>query len=424
MNLLLVFLIMLIFLALGMRLYIGILLASLGYFLFLSDLPLLIAAQRIMGPAQSTSLLAIPMFILLGALMDRSGIAERLLQLANLMVGQLKGGLALANIVLSTLMGGLSASNLADAAMMARMVVPEMERQGYSRGFAAAVTAASSLVTPIIPPGIALIIYALLADVSVGAMFMAGILPGLMGAALLMIATYHVAVRRGYKPARTNRGSASEWLNVLGQSWPAVLLIVAIIGGIRFAIFTPTEAGGVAVILTLIIGLLFVRKMELRDIGPALLETVRSTASVMLVIMASAVLAWIFSIEQAGQIMAGSIGEYTESPVIFLLVVNIVLLILGMFLEGTALLIILVPLLRPTLIQLGIDPVHFGIVMIVNLSIGTLTPPLGTVMLMVTNLTNVSMGEFLRDSGALFLALFVTLALVTYVPFISLALVY
>lgn len=423
MNLALVFCAMLAFFALGMRLYAGILLASLGYFLLLSDLPLMIAAQRLIGPALSPSLLAIPMFILLGTLMDHTGIAERLFRLANLMVGRMRGGLALANIVLSAMMGGLSASNLADAAMMARMVVPEMERQGYSRGFSAAVTAASSLITPIIPPGIALIIYALLANVSVGDMFLAGILPGLLGAVLLMIATWWVSVRRGYAPARSEPVTRREWLDGIAQSWPAVVLILAIIGGIRAAIFTPTEAGGVAVLLTLLIGFVFIRRMRLADLGPALLATVRSTASVMLVIMSSAVLAWIFSIEQAGQVLAGLIGGLTDSPALFLLVINLVLLVLGMFMEGTALLIILVPLLRPTLMQLGIDPVHFGIVMIVNLSIGTLTPPLGTVMLLVTNLTKVSMPEFLKESGALFLALFAMLAAVTWLPAISLALV-
>ncbi len=424
MNLLIIVAMMLALFALGMRLYVGILLASLFYFLVLSDVPLLIAAQRIIGPAQSTSLLAIPMFILLGTLMDHTGIAERLMRLANLLVGRLRGGLALANIVLSTMMGGLSASNLADAAMMTRMVVPEMERQGYSRGFATAVSAASSLVTPIIPPGIALIIYALIANVSVGHMFMAGILPGLLGAALLMLATWIVAVRRGFEPARTSSASAAEWLQVLGQSWPALLLILAIIGGIRAAIFTPTEAGGVAVLLTLAMGLLVFRKMTVSDVAPALLETARSTASVMLVIMASALLAWIFAIEQAGQVLAGAIGDITDSPVMFLLVINLVLLVLGMFMEGTALLIILVPLLKPTVMQLGIDPVHFGIIMIVNLSIGTLTPPLGTVMLLVTSLAKVPMGEFLRESGALFLALLAMLLLVTFVPAISLALVH
>ncbi|WP_159711637.1 TRAP transporter large permease, partial [Geminicoccus flavidas] len=251
MSLIVISLIMLLAFALGMRLYIGILIAVLAYFLLFGSVPLVIAVQRVVGPTENVSLLAIPFFIMLGTLMSHTGIAERMLRLADLLVGRIRGGMGLANILLSTLMGGISASNLADAAMLSRMMVPEMERQGYDRAFASAVTAAGSLVTPIIPPGIALIIYALLADVSVGQMFMAGILPGLLCAFLLMVATYITAVRRGYRPARESWPTAREAGSTLLATWPALLLIVAIIGGIRANVFTPTEAGAVAIVLVL-----------------------------------------------------------------------------------------------------------------------------------------------------------------------------
>ncbi|ODT60412.1 MULTISPECIES: TRAP transporter large permease [Paracoccus] len=415
--------IMLAMFLLNMRIYLAMFAGILGYFLFFSPVPLAIAVQRFMSPAENASLLAIPFFVLLGTLLGSAGIATRLLRLADLLVGRLTGGLGHTNVMLSTLMGGISASNLADAAMMCRMIVPEMERQGYKRSIAAAITACSSLITPIIPPGIALIIYGLVADVSIGSMFVAGILPGLMCCALLLIAVWLVARREGYKPSRTTWPTMRETGTTLLGAWPALFLVVVIVGGIRFAIFTPTEAGAIATVTTLFIGVFVYREMRLRDVTQAFAETARQTAAVLLVIMTSSALAWIFTLERAGVSMAEFITALTTNPYVFLLVINIALLILGMFIEGTALMIILVPLLKPVLVQLGIDPVHFGLIMILNLSIGTLTPPVGTVLLLVCNLTRVSIVDFVRDGWPFLLAILLALLLVTYVPFLSLALV-
>ena len=408
--------------AVNQRLFLAMFTASLWYFLFYGQAPLQISVQQFIGPTQNASLLAIPFFILLGTLMSHTGIAQRLLKVADLMVGKLTGGMALANILLSTMLGGISASNLADAAMLTRMMVPEMEKQGYNRAFASAVTASGSLITPIIPPGIALIIYGLVADVSIGKMFMAGILPGLLCCVLLMLAAYVVSKRRGYQPARTTWPDAKEVKTTLIGAWPALFLVVAIIGGIRLNVFTPTEAGAVAVGLVLIIGFFIFGDMKVSDVATALHDTAKSTAAVMLVVMASAVLAWIFSLEHAGEKIAEVIMNFTTDKYVFLIAVNIVLLILGMLIEGTAIIIVLAPLLKPVVLQLGIDPVHFGIVLILNLAIGCLTPPVGTVMLLVCNLSKVSVADFIRQAGLLFLALFTALALVTFVPFFSLGL--
>lgn len=415
--------IMLALFMLNMRIYLAMFVGILIYFFFFSQIPPTVAVQRFISPAENPSLLAIPFFVLLGTLLGSAGVAERLLKLADLLVGRLKGGLGHTNVMLSTLMGGISASNLADAAMMCRMVVPEMERQGYKRSTAAAITACSSLITPIIPPGIALIVYGLVADVSIGSMFVAGILPGLLCAALLLLTVWIVARRHGYQPSRTAWPSWGETGRVVLGAWPALFLVVVIVGGIRFAIFTPTEAGALATLVTLVIGIFVYREMRLRDVGSALVETGQQTAAILLVIMTSSALAWIFSVEQAGVTMAQFITSITTNPYVFLLLVNILLLVLGMFIEGTALMIVLVPLLKPSLAQFGIDPVHFGLVMILNLSIGTLTPPVGTVMLLVCNLTRVSVASFLRDGWPFLLAIFVALLLVTYIPWLSLALV-
>jgi len=408
--------------AVNMRLYLAMFAAILSYFVFFSDLPLQIAAQRLTAPSQNVSLLAIPFFVLLGILLDTTGIASRLLKVADLLVGRLTGGLGHTNVMLSTLMGGLSASNLADAAMMCRVLVPDMIRQGYSKGTAAAITATSSLITPILPPGIALIIYGLIADVSIGSMFLAGILPGLLCSALLIVAVYIVAKRKGFKPSRTTRPTAKETGTTLVGAWPAFLLVGIIIGGIRMGVFTPTEAGAIATLVTIIVGMFVYREMRFSDLVSAFSLTARQTAAVLLVIMTSSALAWIFSVERAGVMLADWIITLTTNPLLFLLVVNILLVVLGMFIEGTALMIILVPLLKPVVQQLGIDPVHFGIIMILNLSLGSLTPPVGTVMLLVCNLTRTSIAEFIREGWPFILALLVALLLVTYVPWLSLAL--
>lgn len=415
--------IMLALFMLNMRIYLAMFVGILIYFIGFSDVPLAIAVQRFMAPAENPSLLAIPFFVLLGTLLGSAGVAIRLLRLADLLVGRLTGGLGHTNVMLSTLMGGISASNLADAAMMCRMVVPEMERQGYKRSVAAAITACSSLITPIIPPGIALIVYGLVADVSIGSMFAAGILPGLLCCVLLLFTVWIVAKKNGYKPSREAWPSWGETGRTFAGAWPALLLVIVIVGGIRFAIFTPTEAGAIATIVTLIIGIFVYREMKMPDVTSAFTETARQTAAILLVIMTSSALAWIFSLERAGIGMAEFVTSITTNPYVFLLLVNILLLGLGMFIEGTAIMIILVPLLKPVVLQLGIDPVHFGLIMILNLSIGTLTPPVGTVLLMVCNLTRVSIPAFIRDGWPFLLAILVALLLVTYVPWFSLALV-
>lgn len=423
MSWLIAILLMFVLFALNMRIYLAMFAAILVYFLFFSNLPLAIAVQRIVAPTQNSSLLAIPFFILLGTLLGATAVARRLLALADLLVGRIRGGMGHTNVMLSTLMGGISASNLADAAMATRMIVPQMIRQGYSPGAASAITACGSLITPIIPPGIALIIYGLVADVSIGSMFMAGIVPGLVLCVLLLTAVYIYARRRGIPPSRDSWPSGAETRSVVFQAWPALLLVVVIVGGIRMGIFTPTEAGAIAILMTLIIGFFIYRDMKPADVGRALGDTARQTAAILLVIMTSSGLAWIFSNERAGIAMAEWITGLTTNKYAFLAAVNVLLLFLGMFIEGTALMIVLVPLLKPVLAQFGIDPVHFGIVIIVNLSIGTLTPPVGTVLLLVCNLTRTTIGEFFREGWMFVAALVIALLLVTYIPALSLVLV-
>jgi tripartite ATP-independent transporter DctM subunit len=339
-----------------------------------------------------------------------------MLQLAKVLTGHHMGGMAQANVLLSTMMGGLSASNLADCAMLCKMLVPEMIKEGYGRTFATVVTATGSLITPIIPPGIALILYGYVADVSIGKMFLAGIVPGLLCCLSLMIAIRIVAGRRGYQPVREHGPRLGEFWSALKESSAALVLIVVIIGGIRFGIFTPTEAGAIAAAFVVFVGMAVYREMTVDHIRLALLETARSTAVIMLIIMSCSTFAWILSWEEIAQDVAAFITGVSQNPIVFLLFLNVMLLIFGMFLEGNAILIVLVPLLMPTVRALGIDPIQFGIVVILNLALGTLTPPMGTVMFLACSITGTPIRSFVREMWPLFLALMVVLLLATFIP--------
>ena len=406
-------------LAIGMPIFLSIFAGVLAYFEIGSTLPTMVAMQRLMSGGQNLSLLAIPFFILLGTILNSTGITSRILRLADLITGRFMGGLAHANILLSTLMGGLSASNLADCAMLTKMLVPEMEKQGYNRAFSTVVTSFGAQITPIIPPGIGLIIYGFLADVSIGKMFMAGILPGIMCCLILMCAVAWVSKRRGYKPTRTGPVPEGYAKKTFLGAIPGLSLVVVIIGGIRAGIFTPTEAGAVAVAYVIIIGTLIHREMKFSDLTGALRETAGSTASIMLIIMACSALGWVFTWEKVAQDIASFLTTSIPNKFLFLICLNVFLLVLGMFMEGNAILIVLVPLLKPTAVAFDVDLIHFGLIIIFNLALGTLTPPVGTVALLATSISKTSLLDFYRESVPFFIALTAALLIVTFIPSVS-----
>lgn len=412
-------LILLLGFAINLPVFLSVTAAVLTYFFISPEAMPAIAAQRFIGAAENTTLLAIPFFILLGNLLNYTGITRRMLRLAEVLTGHFRGGLAQANVLLSTMMGGLSASNLADCAMLCKMLVPEMTKLGYGRAFSAAVTAAGSLITPIIPPGIALIIYGFVADVSIGKMFLAGVIPGILCCLALMGTIAFISRQRGYKPARTHGPTWIEFRDAFKGASAALILIVVIIGGIRVGMFTPTEAGAVAVIYVIGVGMFVFKEMNAGHIRLALIETARATGGILLIIMACSAFAWVLTWERVAQDVATFITSFASSPAQFLIVLKVFLLFLGMFVEGTAAIIVLVPLLMPTVRALGIDPVQFGLIMILNLAIGCLTPPMGTVMFIANAITGTNVGEFVRESLPLLLALLCVLALVTFVPAVS-----
>ena len=390
---------------------------SISYFLWsASFMPTDLALQRMISGAESFPLMAVPFFITVGTVMNYSGITDRLLTLVNMLCGHWRGGLAQVNVLLSTFLGGVSGSANADAAMQSKVLVPEMVKRGMSVEFSAAVTVTSAVIAPIIPPGIGLILYAFLADASVAKMFLGGYIPGLMMCAALMLVVKIIAVRRDYKPTVAKRATIGEILRQCVVSAWALFLPFGIILGLRIGMFTPTEAGAISVVYSLFVGFFVYRELKPKHIPSILLESVLGTAGVMLIICAANVLGYYMSWERIPQTISAQLATLTTNPWLFLLLVNGFLLVLGMFVEGTASLIILTPLLVPTVRQLGIDPIHFGLVMVLNVTIGGATPPFGTLIFVCSSVLKIGPGRIVRESLPLLGALLAVLAIVTFCP--------
>ena len=394
----------------------GIAMAALSFFLMSSGLPISSFIQKMAASTESFPLLAVPFFIFAGTIMNHAGITRRLLGFADALVGHTIGGLAQANVMLSTLMGGLSASANADAAMQAKMLGTEMVRRGYSPGFTAAVCTCSAVITPIIPPGIGLILYGFLANVSVGRLFIAGILPGLLIMAALMLAVRLQSKRRNYRPTRIKMATTRELWKAFVDSLGALSIIAFILIGIRQGIFTPTEAGAMTVVYASLIGFFWHRELKLSALPLIITETVLATAVVMLIICAAGAFGFYMTWEQIPAKGAALLLGVTENPIMLLLLINVLLLVIGMLIEGTAALILLTPILVPAITKLGIDPLQFGIVMVVNLTIGGVTPPVGTLMFTSCSVLGVSVAEYMREAWLFFVALVAVLLLLVLVP--------
>lgn len=397
------------------------LLASVAlYFIFANDFHPITLVQQTISGLESIPLLAIIFFMATGVLMNYTGIAKRLLNFAEIITRPLPGSLGQVNVTLSMLMSGLSGSNIADASMQSKMLVPEMVKKGYDKSFATALTATSAIITPIIPPGIGLIMYGFVGNVSIGDLFLAGILPGITLGILLMIYVHFYAKKYNIETEKRKTATAREFFTALKDAILAILLPVIIVGGIRLGFFSATEAGAIAVFYALIIGLFVYREMSFKDLINAIVETVHTGAGILLIIAAGSAFGWVLTLERIPQSMTDYITIMVSSPAVLFIVILIFLLIIGMFLEGNVAIVILTPLFMPILLEYGIDPVHFGIFFVLTLSIGTITPPVGTVMFATSSITGTKIEDFVKASVPFIIILIIASLLIAYIPRISL----
>ena len=384
-----------------------------------SSYPNLVVVKEMFAGLDSFPLLAVPFFILAAEVMTGGAITLAVLRLAQSLVGHLKGGLGHANVVSSAMFAGISGSALADAAGPGSMMIRMMEKGGYDRAYAGALTIASSVVGPIIPPSITMIIYAMQdQEVSVGSLFMAGILPGIVITCAVLFANARASHKRGYASGAP-MPSAAETARIAFYAVPALLLILLIVGGIRFGIFTPTEASVIAVFYALFVGMFVYRSLRIRDLPDIILRAAVTSAAVLLVLGAARAFAWVLIIEGIPQFLAETIIAWDLSPIVFLLAVNLLLLVFGLFMDPLPGVMILVPILAPISFAMGVDPNHFAIVVIVNLTLGLTTPPVGSLIFVVSSTVRLKPSTLIREMPPFFLALATALLVITFVPALS-----
>lgn len=401
---------------LGMPVAFAVGVSSLVFFLTSDTIPASIGVQRIATSTQSFPLLAVPLFVLAGNLMNSSGITDRIIALARALTGWISGGLAQVAIVVSALMGGVSGSAVADAAMEARILGPAMLRQNYSRGFSSAVIAVGSLITATIPPSIGLILYGFLGNVSIGKLFLGGVIPGILMTFILMGTAWAIARRRGYRP---DIGAFPGWREVAREAnrskW-ALLFPVFLVIGIRFGVFTPSEVGAFAVAYAIVVGRFAHRELGWKEVDDALRHSVHDIGMIMLIIMLSAMIGYVIALERVPQNAAEWIVGVTQNRQALLSMLIVFILLLGMFLESTVIVLLLTPILVPIVVKAGIDPVHFGLVMMTATTLGSMTPPVGVAMYTVCGLLDTPMDEYTREALPLIFAVVALIFAMAFFP--------
>ena len=375
-------------------------------------------SQRIGTGLDSFALLAIPLFILSGELMNKGGIAHRLIAFAKTLVGSLPGGLALINIISAMLMGAIAGSAMAAASAMGSILGPEMEKEGYSREFGAAVNITAATTGLVIPPSNVLIVYSLASGgASIAALFLAGYIPGILTGVFLMIVAAVWAKKKGYKVGK--KSTIKEIFKTFVDAVPSLLMLVVVIGGIVTGIFTATEASAIAVLYSFLLGLIY-KEITFPKIPQILLDSVATTAIVMLLIGASMSMSWALSYENIPQEISTGLLALSDNPIVILLIINLLLLFVGIFMDMTPAVLIFTPIFLPVVTALGLDPVHFGIIMVLNLCIGLCTPPVGSVLFVGVGIAKTSIEKVVKPLLPLFIAMIFALFLVTYFPELSL----
>lgn len=381
--------------------------------------PITVVPHQMENGADSFLLLAVPFFLLAGQFMNEGGITNRLVSLATVLVGHITGGLAHVNILSSFLIGGLSGSAAGDAAGLTKVLVPEMEKRGYRKSFACAVTANAAVIDNLIPPAATMMIYGAVASVSVPRIFLAGIIPGALLTLGLMITAQIVSMRRGYK-GLDRQATCGEIAGAAKGAFWAVPMPILILGGMRAGVFTPTEAAGVAVLYAFVIGTFVYRQLKLKDMPRIFLQAGLETCLVMFILAASTPFGWVLTADRIPQQAAEFVAGMSDNSLMILLLLNVLLLIIGLPLEANPAIIILMPILGPVIQNFGIDPVHFAIVVILNLMLGSVTPPVGILVFVTATIAKASPGAVFRESLPFLAAGLIVLLIVTYVPDLSL----
>ena len=401
-------------LALGIPIAIALGGSAMVYVLMQEDLSLTMLIQTSFAGMSTFPLLAIPLFMLAGNLMNEGGLTRDLVRFARQLLGHINGGLGLATIVASAIFAAISGAAVATAVAIGMVMIPAMKDAGYDEEVAAGVTATASCMGPIIPPSIPFIMYGVIANVSIGALFLGGVVPGLLLALFLMVYMYYVAKKRGYP--KEKKATFAEVLVGAWKALPALLMPIIIMGGILGGAFTPTEAAGVVVIYALLVGKLVYRQLSLRRLPTILLNSGIESAMVMLLLGLSEPFSWIIAAEQIPQIIINAISQVSSSPYVVLFLINVLLILVGIPLETAPAITIVTPVIAPMAVQLGIDPVHLGIVVCFNLVLGLITPPVGAVLFAICGMTGMSLERLAKGVWAPFYIALIVLVLVTYIP--------
>jgi tripartite ATP-independent transporter DctM subunit len=411
-----VLIVFLVLMVIGMPIGFAIGISGATFFLQNPELPITTIVQLPISQSQNINLLAVPLFVFAGSLMNASGITDQLIRLAMLLTGHMRGGMAQVCIAVSTLMGGVSGSSNADAAMEARILGPEMTRQGYPKGYTAAVIGYSSLITSTIPPGVGLILYGTVGEVSIGRLFAAGLTAGLMMAAILMIAVHITASRRKFAPARETRAQIKEIVASLRDTIWALIFPILLIGGIRFGLFTPSEVGAFACVYALFIGFLIYRKLNWRTLKATLREAVGDVSAIMYMITMSGIFGYGIPLEKIPQKLTVFILGVTDIPALIMIVIIFFLIVFGMFMDGAVIILLLTPILLPLVKTIGYDPVFFGVIVSVIVTLGILTPPVGIAMYTICGIMECKLQDYLKESPPFFLAIMLLTGLYLLFP--------
>jgi tripartite ATP-independent transporter DctM subunit len=408
------FTILILMLLLGFPVYLCLIGASIAYISLNPDLNLLLVVQRVVTAPDSFTLLAVPFFILAGLIMNTGGVTDRIFKFARNLVGHFRGGLGYVNVLASIIFAGMSGSALADAGGLGLVEIKAMRDDGYDDEFSIGVTASSSTIGPIIPPSIPFVIYGAMANVSVGGLFIGGIIPGLLMGLTLSVMVYVLARKRNYPKAR--RATLRELVASFKESYLALFMPLIIIGGIWFGFFTPTESAFVSILYALIVTGFVYRELSGRDVLNMMVDTVRMVAPAIMIVAGASLFGWIMNYEKVDKLLLNLILGITTEKWAILLIINILLLFLGMFLEVIAVIMLMLPLLMPITQLIGVHPIHLGVILVLNLMIGLLTPPVGFVLYILSSTTKRSFNFVVKATMPWLIPLIVALMLITYIP--------